>query len=132
MYRLPGGSKSSPLDEAALTGGTLLKAFQREEEHPFTSKKGFVIPALHLSDFEICDSSGAPRELLRTMPEGTLRSAEKAAKKAHGNDETRASAALEKLNVYVRARLMPSGGAAAATRVRQRRWRQGLPLLQLC
>ena len=37
-------SKAHPLDEAALSG-PLLNVFQRQEEHPFTSKVGFVIPA---------------------------------------------------------------------------------------
>ena len=123
LYKLPGASRAHPLEESALSG-SLLSVFQRHEEHPFTSKKGLVIPALHLSEFELVDAAGAPRSVLKTLPEGTLRAAEKAEKarlKAAGKevpakndaDESGASP-YEALNVYVRARLLPVGCSASA------------------
>ena len=123
LYKLPGSSRAHPIDEASLSG-SLLSVFRRDEDHPFTSKKGLVIPALHLSEFELVDANGNPRPVLKTLPEGTLRAAEKLEKArltASGKevppkneaDETGASQ-FEALNVYVRARLMPVGCSANA------------------
>ena len=112
LFRLPGATKAHPLGEEGLSAPSLLGVYERKEEHPFTSKKGFVIPALHLSEFEFCDAQGAPRSLFRALPDGTLRAAEKEAKKALSGDALRAT--LDRLQVYVRARMLPAGGAAAA------------------
>jgi len=100
-YRPPGGNRNQPLAESALVGA-MLPVYRRSEDHPFESAKGNVVPALHLTEFELSDASGTPRSLIATLPEGTLRAAQKAQKAAAVPSVT--SDALE---VYIKARAMP-------------------------
>lgn len=102
LYKAPGSSRASPLGESGIS--PLLELYQQNEEHPFSTKKGAILPALRLTNFEVCDAAASPSEIFRTLPEGTL----KAARTAAG-----AAGASDKLHVYLRAQLVPLRGGCA-------------------
>ena len=91
MCQRAGDDISQPLVESALVQMNM--HFDHSElEHPFTSKKGTLLPTFILDSFELCDAEGKLKSLLRTLPEGVL-------SKSDSSDEKR--------RVYLRGRAIP-------------------------
>jgi hypothetical protein len=104
LYKPPGGNRNNPMPEVSLVGESMLPVYERKEAHPFESAKGVVVPVMMLADFELCDGAGGPRALIATLPEGTLRAAQKAQKAA----AVPSAAGADELDVYVKARVLPN------------------------
>ena len=104
LYKPPGGNRNNPMPEVALIGETILPVYERKDTHPFESAKGVVVPVMMLADFELCDGAGGARSLIATLPEGTLRAAQKAQKAA----AVPSAAGADELDVYVKARVLPN------------------------
>ena len=99
----------------------------RHRPVPSIVSAGRDVPAMHIVDFELSDAAGIPRSLISTLPDGTLRAAQKAIVRAAESKERAGKAEKSKasvgaksgpadvdaLNVYVKARLLPriAGGS---------------------
>lgn len=77
----------------------------RQAAHPFQSKKGAFLASLRVHDFELCAVDASPRALFKTLPEGTLKAAQAAAKAAGSSDKPP--------HVFLRGQLLPSQQGAA-------------------
>ena len=116
-YSLPGSSRLFPLPEAQLR--PLIELLARRDKHPFGGNKAAALPSLRLMNFEVCDPKAAPRSLVRTLPDGTLKAAQSAAGGADKGGDA--------LHIYVRGQLLPAREGAARPWVWAGRCARGRP-----
>ena len=109
LFKAPGSARGNPLPESALA--SLLELYRRDEEHPFSSKKASAASSFKLLNFEVCDARAAPAEVLRRLPEGTLKASQTAAAAAAGANSGTSGAS--QLHVFLRGQLLPSRPGAA-------------------
>ena len=102
-YRCRGRRGLPPLPEAQLR--PLIELLARRDKHPFGGNKAAALPSLRLMNFEVCDPKAAPRSLVRTLPDGTLKAAQSAAGGADKGGDA--------LHIYVRGQLLPAREGAA-------------------
>ena len=79
-------------------------------QNPFSSKKATTVSSFRLVNFEVCDAKAAPAEILRTLPEGTLKASQAAAAAATSGGGAPNPA---RLHIFLRGQLLPSRPGAA-------------------